>query len=82
MADITLFEFHLDDVSFSNSAPFIGGEDGGDEAGAEADESGGGVAGKLAVLLALGAAVALVWLASRREVGERIEIDEEVELTG
>jgi hypothetical protein len=79
MADITLFELHLDDASFSNSAPFFGGED--DEGVAADDESGGGAAGKLYILLALGAIVGLAWLVSRSEVGEGIEIDEEIELT-
>ncbi|WP_424018713.1 hypothetical protein ACOZ4N_04340 [Halorientalis pallida] len=82
MADITLFELHLDDATFSNSAPFFGGAgDGEERAGAdEADESGSGAAGKLFVLLALGAIVGLAWLVSRSEVGEEIEIDEEIEL--
>ncbi|SDF65167.1 hypothetical protein [Halorientalis regularis] len=77
MADITLFELHLDDATFSNSAPFVGGEEGAEAD--DADES-GGAAGKLFILLALGAIVGLAWLVSRSEVGEEIEIDEEVEL--
>ncbi|SEN84518.1 hypothetical protein SAMN05216388_1005186 [Halorientalis persicus] len=82
MADITLFELHLDDATFSNSAPFVGGEDDAEGAEAEAaDESGSGAAGKLYILLALGAIVGLAWLVSRSEVGEGIEIDEEIELT-
>jgi hypothetical protein len=80
MADVTLFELHLDEATFSNTAPFLGGE-GDDEdasAGEAADEGG---AGKLFVLLALGAIVGLAWLVSRSEVGDEIEIDEEIELT-
>lgn len=83
MADITLFELHLDEASFSNTAPFLGGE-GDDEERAEADatdESGSDAASKLYILLALGAIVGLAWLVSRTEVGEEIEIDEEIELT-
>ncbi len=82
MADITLFELHLDDATFSNSAPFLGGE--GDDEVTEADDtadSGSGTASKLFILLALGAIVGLAWLVSRSEVGEEIEIDEEIELT-
>ena len=74
MADITLFELHLDEASFSNTAPFFGEDE--DEASVE-DESEGGAAGKLFVLLALGAIVGLAWLVSRSEVGEEIELDQE-----
>ncbi|AQL41492.1 hypothetical protein BV210_01625 [Halorientalis sp. IM1011] len=74
MADITLFELHLDEASFSNTAPFFGEDE--DEASAE-DESEGGAAGKLFVLLALGAIVGVAWLVSRSEVGEEIELDQE-----
>ncbi|RXK51076.1 hypothetical protein [Halorientalis pallida] len=83
MADITLFELHLDDASFSNSAPFFGGSGDGEDVteADDADESGSGAASKLYLLLALGAIVGLAWLASRSEVAEEIEIDEEIELT-
>ncbi|MFB6084324.1 MAG: hypothetical protein ABEJ94_08785 [Halorientalis sp.] len=71
MADITLFELHIDDASFSNSAPFFG--DGEGEPSGDTDGSGGAV-GKLVVLLALGAVAALAWLVLRNGVDEGIEL--------
>ncbi|WP_335998582.1 hypothetical protein [Halorientalis halophila] len=80
MVDITLFELHLDEASFSNAAPFLGGGEA-EEGAAATDTSGGGAKGKLFAFLALGGIVAVAWLISRSEVGEEIEIDEAVELT-
>lgn len=76
--DVTLFEFDVDNASFTANAPFSGAssgseadDSGGDEPGSEPDAGVGGGRGRLlAALAGLGALALLAWLRRRGETEE------------
>lgn len=80
MVDLTLFELHFEDASFTANAPFSrgSGEDEDEEDGGIVSEKGGGPSKLLLAVIVLGGTAAVTWLLRNRQTPD---IAEEMEVT-